>query len=156
MFPAPTPAASPYAPPLLSSPPTIGSTRPPTGLAMTPRPFPRGFPTGERPDSIFSPRAFPCGARNKPEGSGGNYQRGEVRFDGVRVNLHLPSASSEPLRSDPMMPLLVFHSLLRSWGFAAPPRRLPRGILPMTSLCFGVGRGILMLVEFTQAECQMS
>lgn len=57
--------------------------------------------------------------------------------------LYLPWSSLAPLRSGPMLLLLVFRSPLRSWGSAARGRGRPRGNLQMTSLRFGFGRGIL-------------
>lgn len=53
--------------------------------------------------------------------------------------LHLPWASLEALRSDPMFLRLV--SRLRSWGFAARRQRLAQENLAMTSLCLGFDGG---------------
>ena len=59
LFPNPTPAWFPNASPPFITPPTSGSTMPPTGRATVSRPLPAYFPTGARVEEILSPAVLP-------------------------------------------------------------------------------------------------
>ena len=59
ILPAPTPKAVPNAPPLRMTPPSSGSTTPPTGPPSFSSPLPATLPTGESFDSIVAPMLLP-------------------------------------------------------------------------------------------------